>query len=443
MINYVTFWDLFLAPIYIFIFYRIAVFISKKYYLNDVFLQKKIKQGFWVKIVAAILYVCLIQFYYGGGDAFMYFGNAQVMHRAIIDDVANIQFLGTDATPFYEYTLDLEGTDDEATPGYMISISNQLISKIACIFGFLCFKNYTVVSIMFSLLSFIGIWQIFLIFYKLFKTYKKEVALSFLFLPSFAFWGSGIIKEPVCLFGMGMMCLFVYNLIVKKQFAFLLLIQMLVGAYFLYSIKSYIFFILIFSIVILLIYQTLVKVNFIGKLLFLIVLFSIIATGSSVLMDSFLDDSTLSIANAEDLVNQANNVKNNYENTGGAFVDIGDIDPSLTGILKKTPAALLNVFFRPYLWEIKNVVMLFSMLESLLFLVLFIRALIKNKFFGFFSRIFNNPILLSCFVFSLTFGIFIGLTTFNFGTLVRYKLPCIPFFCILLLVLNTKKPTLA
>ena len=76
----------------------------------------------------------------------------------------------------------------------------------------------------------------------------------------------------------------------------------------------------------------------------------------------------------------------------------------------------------------KNVVMLVSSLENtyLLFLTLFL--LIKLKFFGFFILIRKNPLLLFCMLFSLFFAFSVGLTCANFGSLVRLRIPELPFF---------------
>jgi hypothetical protein len=51
-----------------------------------------------------------------------------------------------------------------------------------------------------------------------------------------------------------------------------------------------------------------------------------------------------------------------------------------------------------------------------------------------------------CFFYSIVFAVFVGATTLNFGTLVRYKIPCLPFYIIALLLIletipNKKKET--
>ena len=43
-----------------------------------------------------------------------------------------------------------------------------------------------------------------------------------------------------------------------------------------------------------------------------------------------------------------------------------------------------------------------------------------------------------CFLFAFIFALFVGATTNNFGTLVRYKIPCLPFYVISLFLIYEK-----
>jgi len=42
------------------------------------------------------------------------------------------------------------------------------------------------------------------------------------------------------------------------------------------------------------------------------------------------------------------------------------------------------------------------------------------------------------FLFAIVFGLFVGASTLNFGTLVRYKIPCLPFYAISLFLIYEK-----
>jgi ABC-type sulfate transport system permease component len=104
-------------------------------------------------------------------------------------------------------------------------------------------------------------------------------------------------------------------------------------------------------------------------------------------------------------------------------------------MVRKFPSAVTVTLYRPFLWEVKNPLMLLSALESLIFLIFTIVVFFKVGIVKTFSKIFTQPTLLFSFLFSIIFAFAVGLSTGNFGTLSRYKIPCMPFFAALLLLL--------
>ena len=437
MIYYVNIIDLFLAPIYIYIFYRIVKWISKKYYSNDLFLQKKLLQGFWLKIIASIFFILILQFYYGAGDTFMFYGFSKYLHNAIVNDIGNISFLFSDENAFFDYLQTQDIDSSTLVIGYMSALTNQMTVRVVAFFGFFCFQNFTVISIMFSMLSYVGIWRMYLVFYKLFNNYKKEVSYSFLFLPSFLFWGSGILKDPICLFSLGVLIDVLFNLTFYRKFSLKRLVGVIICTCLVLFTKNYILYTFLISYAAMLISLLLKKASILLKFFMLISIILIFIIASSTLLNIISD--TIQSEAVEAAIEMSQKNKDNYENAGGSFVDVGDFDPSISGIAKKIPNSILNVFFRPFLWEATSPVLFLSMLESMLFLYLFLSVLIKNKIIFFGSAINKNPIFIFFFLFAIMLGIIVGLTTFNFGTILRYKIPCLPFFCLLLLVLNKKK----
>lgn len=77
-------------------------------------------------------------------------------------------------------------------------------------------------------------------------------------------------------------------------------------------------------------------------------------------------------------------------------------------------------------------------LESLLLMFFTLYILLKAGLLRFIKWIFKDPLLMYCFLFSVIFGLFVGASTLNFGTLVRYKIPCLPFFSISLFLIFEK-----
>ena len=53
--------------------------------------------------------------------------------------------------------------------------------------------------------------------------------------------------------------------------------------------------------------------------------------------------------------------------------------------------------------------------------------------------ILTNPEVQFCLIFSLLFAFSVGFTSYNFGSLVRYKIPFMPFYYIALFILADKE----
>jgi hypothetical protein len=95
--------------------------------------------------------------------------------------------------------------------------------------------------------------------------------------------------------------------------------------------------------------------------------------------------------------------------------------------------------YRPFLWDAKNPVMLISALENFFLMFLTIRVFFRLGPIKLFRKIFSEPLLIFSFVFAIFFAFSVGLTTANFGALVRYKIPSIPFFLSLLMILDQSR----
>jgi hypothetical protein len=121
----------------------------------------------------------------------------------------------------------------------------------------------------------------------------------------------------------------------------------------------------------------------------------------------------------------------------GSSFDIGEFDPTVGGILSKMPAAINAALFRPYIWETYNLTMLMSGIENLILLIFTIYLVIKLRVYNLFRLMFRHRILFFTVYFSLFFCFSVGLTASNFGSLVRYKIPAIPFFLISLFIISS------
>lgn len=124
---------------------------------------------------------------------------------------------------------------------------------------------------------------------------------------------------------------------------------------------------------------------------------------------------------------------------GSALQEIDDAAPTtLGGQLRRLPLALLNALFRPQLFDVKNFGALLSALEMTALSWLVILSLRVNGLTGLIRRVQRAPFLLMCAVITLVGCSFVGLVTLNLGTLVRYRVPVLPFYGALLTILSVR-----
>ena len=131
-------------------------------------------------------------------------------------------------------------------------------------------------------------------------------------------------------------------------------------------------------------------------------------------------------------------VFNENQTGSGSNFQVADVGNSTAGLLLSFPLGVMNTFYRPFPWDVRSPFMVLSFFESFGFLFLTYMSFKKIGFKKFFSTLFSDPVIIFCFVYAIFFGGLVGVTTINFGALARYKIPCIPFFAMMLFLVMDK-----
>lgn len=258
----------------------------------------------------------------------------------------------------------------------------------------------------------------------------KELAIAILFIPSVVFWGSGIMKDTYTFTAACWMTSAVYGLLLKQRNLFWNTVYMLFSAYVMISMKPYVFVALLPGCLLWVVFNRIQRVhNQMLRLLAAPVIMmvgligaaAIFSRASTNLGDYGSVDAIMerAVATQEDLKRDA------YE--GNSF-DIGTIDPSFGGMVSKAPVAIFAGLFRPTLLDVRNPLMLISAAENTILMIFLLYMILKIGPLEFSRFVFAKPMILFSFVFALFFSFAVGLTTSNFGSLVRYKIPALPFF---------------
>jgi hypothetical protein len=431
-VQYLTIWDLVLTPIYLFILIAIAKNQRDKRYRVGHPLRKYYLPGLYVKFGGAIFIALVYQFYYGGGDTFNFFHHSQVINSALDDSISNWLDLlfrkSPDLNPqLYKYTSQLEWYNDR---------SSYFVAVFGALFGLFNGTSYIPIALLFAYFSFTGVWAMYRTFVNLYPKLHKELAIAFLFIPSTFVWGSAMFKDTVCMFGLGWMTYTTFRIFVNRDLSVKNLLMLGVSFYLIGVVKLYILiaFLPALSLWLLLSYShkiRLVSIRWLVNILFVAITiggFFFLSKRFATEMDKY------SLQNVASTAAETRGWIAYSSGDEGSAYDLGAFDPSLLGMLTKFPQAVVVTLFRPFIWESKKIIVLLSGLEALLFLYFTLKVIAKRKT-HIFSMVIKDPNLSFCLVFSIIFAFAVGISSYNFGALSRYKIPCLPFYVASLVIL--------
>lgn len=386
-----------------------------------------------VRIAGALAVGFIYQFYYDGGDTFNYHthGSRHIWEAFMDSPLAGMRLLFSDGSlepDLYKYSSKMAFFNDPAS---------YLIVRIASVLDLLTFSTYSATSVLFAVLSFIGMWLFFLTFYKQYPHLHVGIAVSAFFIPSAVFWGSGLLKDTITLGLLGMATYSVSKIFILKEPSSKVFVLLLGSLYGLYAIKIYIVLTFLPAAII---WAFVVHLRTTRSLVLRLLLFPFVITVSVLLayyamVKASEDNAKYSIDNiARTARITAYDIRYYSGRDAGSGYELGQLDGTFGSMLALAPQAINVSLFRPYLWEVNNPLMLLSGLESSLLLFYCIYILITKNLK--IVKAIVNPDVFFALIFSITFAFAVGVSTFNFGTLARYKIPMLPFFLLALMLIQ-------
>jgi hypothetical protein len=428
----VTSIDLIIGPLYFILIISIAWFLRPLF--TDRLSRPYFIPALTLKMIAAICLGLLYQFYYvgEGGDTFGYYYGGKRIWGYFLDSPINafkvIFWDGDFGGGMYQLVSRIPHYRDPA--GF-------LVDRIVGFIGLFTFGNYSGIALFFALTSFSGSWALYSSLKKLYPDLYKWLAIAILFIPSVVFWGSGILKDTITFSALCWMIWAFTNLTIFKQRRILSILLFLTGFLVLLTIKKYILLVLLPALILWL-YRlniTKIRISLIRYSLAPFMLVLMFYSGYLAVLKVGEDDPLYSVDNITNTVYvTAHDIRYWTGRDAGSGYDLGTIPDTWQDMIRLFPAAVNVSLFRPYLWEASNPLMLMLALESLTFMLIVFYLIYRNSWR--ITRHFSqDPFLIFCLVFSLGFAFAVGISTWNFGTLVRYKLPLMPLFGSMLVVL--------
>ncbi len=391
--------------------------------MSDAVNRKYFFPALTVKLIGALAVGFIYQFYYGGGDTFNYhtYGSRIIWEAFMQNPLDGFKLIINNNDPeLYRYTSQIE---------FFLDPSSYFIVRLAALFDILTFSSYSATAVLFAFSSFIGIWFFFLSFYELFPHLHRRIAICSFFIPSVFFWGSGLLKDTIIMACLGIATYWVKRIFIDKRVSISGPIILIICLFIMFSVKKYVLLCFVPASLFWVYAGNLSMIRSMGLRILLLPFIIGISVFSGFYAMKKIGESDPKYALdklAETARITAYDIGFYSGRDAGSGYTLGEMDGTFGGMLKLAPQAINVSLFRPYLWEVRNPLMLLSAMEAFSLFLIFVFLLFRKPR-SFFSSL-GNPNVLFCFVFSITFAFAVGVSTYNFGTLSRYKIPLLPFF---------------
>lgn len=396
--------------------------------------------GLYAKVLGGAAFSLIYFYYYQGGDTISYYFSALAMTDLAAADT--LAFLKVLFGPNDLQHINLfSGLTVKPLDYIYYDDRTFMLVRFISVLSLFAFRSYLITTLLLASICYIGVWRCYQMMVGYFPSLTDKLAIAFLYVPSVIFWGSGIMKDTITV---SAACWWVYSfdrVFFKKDRVISNLIGLVLAAAALVVMKPYVFIALLPMTILWVLYYRVVNVrNVLLRVMVLPVALLVMAGGAYGLLErlgGLLGKFSLDQALETTVLIQQDMKR--AEQYGSNFFDLGEYDGTIFGAVKLAPKAINAALFRPYVWESTNVVVAISAVENTVILLFTLWVLLRAGPLFFFNSIVRNPLVMLCIVYSVLFAFMVGFTTPNFGALVRFKIPMMPFYlCGLFIILYLK-----
>ena len=430
--------DYVLLPFFLVSIYLIAFKIRDRQYPPGHKWRPYFIPGLTAKICGAIGIGLVYQYYYGGiGDTMLYYKHEMVINSAFdesIDKWFNLIFHVPDwydANYYDKYISKME---------WYQAPTEYTVCAIIAFLGIFTFTTYLPTSLLLGTIAYTGVWALFRTFATKYPQYTKQVAISVLFIPSTIMWGSGIFKDTVCMFGLGWLTYGAFRLLINRDFSIGTITLFVLSIYFVGSIKVYILLAFLPALLlwILFSYSYRIRNGIVRFMLSVAVIGGVFA--GFIAVSSQLDTllGKYSLENIQKTSEVTSTFIKSISGDQGSGYDLGPIDLTPAGMLKKFPKAVNVSLFRPYIWETRKPIQMLNAIEAFMFMWITIKVLLTIGPRRTWGTIKSDPTIQFCLIFAIIFAFSVGISSGNFGALSRYRIPCLPFYAMAMMFIYYK-----
>lgn len=396
-------------------------------------LSVKWVQGLFIlKLLAGIALGLVYTYYYTDrltADVYKYFDDGRTIYSAFhhdpLDYLRLVTGIDSDAPSLRPY---LDDTQHWFKPyDHSMYNDNRTIIRFNALLMLVSGGYFMVHTAVMAFLSFIGTFAIFRFFARRRIAPVSVTATMIFLLPSYLFWTSGLLKEGLLMFGLG---IFVHaaDRIITQGFTIRHSLMALLCFALLSITKYYVLACILPGIAVMALSRwhprriILWTVAVHATMIALLYANSIFPVGVNIIESL--------ICKRNDFVSFAASLPE-----VGGLVAMDRITASFGLFAAAVPEALFNAFLLPLPWNDISALSMLPLVENLLLFGMLSLAVLRPRW-----RETDKAVLVLCLSFTLLLYILSGITTPVIGALVRYKTPAMPFlFCMLAGAIDWKR----
>ncbi len=379
--------------------------------------------GFISHLLSAIGFVIFMKTYYGYlGDALFYFNTSAVIFKRLISTPFLInELLFTDIEDISTIRqIHLFGTTDPE----VISMA-----RFSLPFYLLGLGLFTPTSVLLSILPFTGKY---LIIKAIKNTYPNteqsilnKVALMIFLLPTALFWGTTILKESFLMFALGLLFISLQMILSGKLSLPALFI--VVAFYLIASLKAWVLYVfftaILFSMTLYILNVPRIKQDFFLRVAIILIFFIIVGFllyfGIQEVIQEVLDNFLKLAYGFQTWHTYLGEIR--FQSSYTLITIPNLLDSRWWQFIIAFPEALFTALYRPFIIEIDRLSEALVLPENVFLLYFSLKAILNFR--SIWKLIQTNPVLLSAFIFGIFSLYIVGLVSFNFGAMVRYRIP--------------------
>lgn len=383
-------------------------------------LSVKWVQGLFIlKLLAGIALGLVYTYYYTDrltADVYKYFDDGRTIYSAFhhdpLDYLRLVTGIDSDAPSLRPY---LDDTQHWFKPyDHSMYNDNRTIIRFNALLMLVSGGYFMVHTAVMAFLSFIGTFAIFRFFAGRRVAPVSVTAAMIFLLPSYLFWTSGLLKEGLLMFGLGIFVL-ASDRIVTQGFTVRHTLMALLCVALLSITKYYVLACILPGIAVMALSRwqprrtMLWTVAVHAAMIALLYANSIFPVGANIIESL--------ICKRNDFVSFAASLPE-----VGGLVPMDKLPDGFGSFVAAVPEALYNAFVLPLPWTDISALSMLPLAENLLLITLLLFAIIRPR-----RRQTDTAVLVLCLSFTLLLYILSGITTPVIGALVRYKTPAMPF----------------